>query len=114
MRFSIIILGFILLLQADILFSGCGQILAPTGGPRDSLPPRLLSANPPNSTTGFKGNRIVLNFDEFVVLEQLRENLLVSPAPNNDPYIDYKLRSVIIKLRDTLESNTTYSINLGN
>lgn len=114
MKIILLFLVCIFLLNADVMLSGCGQILAPTGGPRDSLPPKLLSADPANESVNFKGNRITLNFDEYVTLDQLRENLLVSPSPKSDPYIDSKLRSVIIRLRDTLESNTTYTINLGN
>ena len=97
-----------------VLTSGCGQIMTPTGGPRDSLPPKLISATPPPGTTNFKGNRITLTFNEYVRIEELQKNLLVSPTPKNNPYIDFKLRTVTIKLRDTLESNTTYTINLGN
>ena len=114
MKIILLILAGVALLNTDVLLSGCGQILAPTGGPRDSLPPKLMSAVPPNQSVNFRGNRITLNFDEYVTLDQLRENLLVSPSPKNDPYIDSKLRSIIIKLRDTLEANTTYTINLGN
>jgi len=97
-----------------VLTSGCAQIVTPTGGKRDSIPPVLLTANPPSHTTNFKGNRITLNFNEYVELNQLRENLLVSPNPKNDPYVDYKLKTVSIKLRDTLQPNTTYTIDLGN
>jgi hypothetical protein len=97
-----------------VLTSGCAQIVAPTGGKRDSLPPVLLNANPPLRTTNFKGNRINFTFDEYVVIDQLRENLLVSPTPKLDPYVDFKLKTVTIKLRDTLQPNTTYSIDLGN
>ena len=97
-----------------VLTSGCAQIIAPTGGPRDTLPPKLVSANPKMKATNFTGNRITLYFDEYVHIEDLQQNLLVSPTPKNNPYIDYKLRSVTIRLRDTLEPNTTYTINLGN
>src|SRR6476620_2354445 len=98
----------------DLYLSGCAQIIAPTGGTRDSLPPKLLSASPDNHSTFFKGNRITLNFDEYVQLQDVRQNLVVSPTPQVDPYVDYKLRSVIIKLKDSLIPNTTYTINLGN
>ena len=47
-------------------------------------------------------------------MQELQQNLIVSPTPINNPYIDHKLRTVTIKLRDTLEPNTTYTINLGN
>ena len=97
-----------------VLTSGCAQIVAPTGGARDTLPPKLVSANPTQPATNFTGNRINLYFDEYVQIQELQQNLLVSPTPKNNPYIDYKLKSVTIRLRDTLEPNTTYTINLGN
>jgi uncharacterized protein (DUF2141 family) len=49
-----------------------------------------------------------------VQLQDIQQNLLVSPTPKRNPYIDSKLRTVTIRLRDTLEANTTYTINLGN
>ncbi len=94
--------------------SGCAQIGAPTGGPRDSIPPKLLNANPPNGTLNFKGNHITLTYDEYVQLQKVQENLLVSPTPKITPNVDYKLRTVTIKIRDTLEPNTTYRFDLGN
>ena len=97
-----------------VLTTGCAQIVSPTGGKRDSIPPVLLAANPPSGTINFKGNRITLNFDEYIVIDRLRENLLVSPTPKNDPYVDFKLKTATIKLRDTLQPNTTYRIDLGN
>ena len=100
--------------SGQFYLSGCAQILAPTGGPRDSIPPKLISASPPERTTNFTGNRINLNFDEYIQLDQLQENLIVSPTPKVNPLVDYKLRTVTIKLKDTLLPNTTYAINFGN
>ena len=97
-----------------ILTSSCAQIIAPTGGLRDSLPPRLVTTNPKQPATNFTGNKINLYFDEYVQIQELLQNLLVSPTPKLNPYIDFKLRSVTIRLRDTLEPNTTYTIDLGN
>ena len=96
------------------LLSGCAQIVAPTGGPRDTIPPVLVSTNPKVPATHFSGNRITLYFDEYVQIKDIQQNLLVSPSPKFNPYIDSKLRTVTIRLRDTLEPNTTYTINLGN
>ncbi|HEY8658316.1 MAG TPA: Ig-like domain-containing protein [Hanamia sp.] len=105
-------LGFCYFLS--VMGSGCAQIGMPLGGPKDTIPPVLLNSNPPNNTTRFKGNRIVLTFDEYVQLNNLQENLLVAPTPKITPNVDYKLKTVTIKLRDTLLANTTYSIQLGN
>ena len=93
--------------------TSCANMIPPTGGPIDSLPPRLVTATPKDSATNFTGNRITLTFDEYVELQSAFENVLVSPTPKIQPNIDYKLRNVTIKLRDTLEANTTYSINFG-
>jgi uncharacterized protein (DUF2141 family) len=98
----------------SIIAGSCAQIMSPTGGPRDSFPPILVNANPANRTTNFTGNRITLSFDEYIQLQDLQQKLLVSPTPKINPNINFKLKEVTIKIRDTLEPNTTYSISLGN
>jgi hypothetical protein len=113
-RILLFFLAIIFLWNMQSLISGCAQIVSPTGGVKDSLPPKLVGANPKLRSTNFKGNKITLDFDEYVELQDVRQNLLVSPSPKKDPNVDYKLRTVTIKLRDTLEPNTTYTINLGN
>jgi uncharacterized protein (DUF2141 family) len=98
----------------SVMGSGCAQIGMPTGGPRDSLPPVLVSAVPPNKTINFKETRITFTFDEYVHLQDLQKYLLVAPVPKIIPNINSKLRTVTIKIRDTLQPNTTYSFQLGN
>ena len=88
-------------------------MVPPTGGPRDSLPPVLVRATPNDFATNFAANRIVLEFDEFVDVQNTFENVLVSPTPNNLPVVNYRFRTVNIRIKDTLEPNTTYSINFG-
>lgn len=94
--------------------TGCANMIPPGGGPRDTLAPRLLTALPKDSAVNVKTNRIVLNFDEYIDGKDLQQQLIVSPLLSNLPTIDYKLRTVTIKLRDSLEPNTTYSFNFGN
>ncbi len=103
-----------LLYIMSIIGSSCAQIGAPTGGPRDSIPPVLINATPPNHSINFKGNRVTLTFDEYIQLQNVQQDLLVSPTPKIIPNINYKLKEVTIKLRDTLEPNTTYSIDFKN
>ncbi len=103
-----IVFIFLLLLQ-----TGCANIIPPGGGPRDTLAPVLVKAVPADSTTRFNANKISLYFDEYVVVDNLQENLIVSPNPKNIPTVESKLHTVSIRLRDTLEPNTTYSLNFG-
>ncbi len=98
----------------SILEMGCAQIGAPVGGPRDSLPPVLLSAVPENSTINFTGKTIRLTFNEYIQIADIQKNLLVSPTPVINPDVNWKLRDVTIRLRDTMQPNTTYVIDLGN
>jgi hypothetical protein len=91
---------------------GCANIIPPSGGDRDSLPPVLVTALPKDSATQVKSRNITLTFDEFVQLKET-ENIIVSPLPKNVPIFDYKLRNVTVRLRDSLEPNTTYSIDFG-
>jgi uncharacterized protein (DUF2141 family) len=98
----------------SVVGSGCAQIVAPTGGLRDTIAPVLQKSSPPNGSVNFTGNRIVLTFDEYVQLQKLQENLLISPTPKIIPNVDFKLKTVTIKIRDTLEPNTTYRFDLGN
>lgn len=88
-------------------------MIPPGGGPRDSLPPRLVIANPKDSATNVKTKNILLTFDEFVSLQNT-ETIIYAPVPKNLPQVDYKLRNVTVRFKDSLEENTTYSIDFGN
>jgi uncharacterized protein (DUF2141 family) len=100
--------------SVSILGTGCAQIGAPTGGPKDTIAPNLVNASPSNRSVNFKGNRITLTYDEYVQLLKLQDNLLVNPTPIIIPNVTSKLKTVSIKIRDTLEPNTTYRLDFGN
>jgi len=105
----------IVLAHIYMLFTGgCAQIGAPTGGPKDTLVPVLVKASPENKTIQFKGNKVVLSFDEYIDLQDLPSNLLISPVQKYSPVISYNLKTITIKFKDTLAPNTTYSLNFGN
>lgn len=91
----------------------CAQIVAPTGGPKDSIPPYLVSATPPDSALHFNASRIELTFDEFIQLQNLQKEMIIAPTPKRQPEIRAKLRTITIRWNDTLKPNTTYTINMG-
>ena len=107
-------LNLLLLGVVSLVFIGCGQQIPPTGGPKDSLPPKLVAAIPQYGTKNFKADKITLIFDEYITLEKPFEKLIYSPTPKTNPQANGKLKTVTIKLKDTLEENTTYSIDFGN
>jgi hypothetical protein len=107
------IFALIVLLAFSSIGPGCANIVPPAGGPRDSLPPILEKSSPHDSIRNFTGNKISFAFNEFVELQNTQENIVVSPLPKTFPTVEYKLNTVTVKLKDTLESNTTYHILFG-
>lgn len=110
---SLITLSFFFLI-IEVSQTGCANIIPPGGGPRDSLPPRLVTALPKDSSFNTQAKKIVLTFDEYVEVKDITENLVVSPLPKNAPFVESKLKTVTIKLKDSLEPNTTYTFDFGN
>lgn len=112
--FSLIFL-FIVVAFYAVLPVGCANIIPPSGGPRDSTAPRLISAVPKDSTLNFRGNRITFTFDEYIGDPQdLQTNLLFTPTFEVNPEIAVRARTMTLTFRDSLEPNTTYIFNFGN
>lgn len=93
---------------------GCANIVPPLGGPKDTLPPNIVRLSPKDCTRNFTGDKITIVFDEYIDLDNVQQNLIVSPVPKVNPSVNRKLNELTIKIRDTLEPRTTYSYNFGN
>jgi hypothetical protein len=95
---------------------GCANIIPPSGGPRDTIPPVFISATPPDSTINFKGDRIVLEFNEE--LDDPKDpgnNLIFTPSFEVNPDVSTKGKEVTVNFKNAkLQPNTTYVINFGN
>ncbi|CAI2765701.1 hypothetical protein Flavo103_34700 [Flavobacterium collinsii] len=93
----------------------CAKRGSITGGLKDTLAPVLKYSSPKNFSTDFKGNEIILGFDEYVKLKNLNKQLIISPPMKREPLILPTTASkvITIKIKDTLLPNTTYSFNFG-
>ncbi len=112
--YSFFILIILTIIEIQVQTS-CANIIPPSGGPRDSLPPVLIKAVPADSSLHFNANRITLTFNEYVQLDpQLLQSIITSPNPVQQPYAQSHLQTVTVRLKDSLQPNTTYSINFGN
>lgn len=107
------ILKFILPAALGALVYSCATIVAPTGGPKDITPPKMISSEPKNLSANFAGNKLVLNFDEYVQLKTPEKFMLISPPLQTLPEIKIKGHSVVVKIEDSLRSNTTYNFYFG-
>jgi hypothetical protein len=108
-----IINGFIVFVAGYIIFS-CANPVTPSGGPKDTEPPKFIKSEPPIYSRNFSGDKIRLAFDEFIQLKDLNEQVIISPPMTLAPEFKLKGKSVIIEINDELKENTTYNIFFGN
>lgn len=91
---------------------------APQGGPKDTIPPILVSTFPLYNTVGYpqkpaRKERIVFTFDEYVVLKEATKNIFLSPPLSKPVEAAIRGKSVVFTFPDTLAANTTYSLSTG-
>jgi hypothetical protein len=94
----------------------CARQSAPTGGPKDTQPPRVDSLrSTPNFSTNFAERRIRLRFDEWVTLSDVGTQVVVSPPFAKKPEVTLRGKTVTVAFdkAEQLRPNTTYTINFG-
>jgi len=96
------------------LISGCANVVAPTGGERDSTPPTVISSAPENLTTNFKEKEIRISLSEFFSLNNPASEIYLSPTANGKLKWRTRKKNLFIILPDSLKENTTYTIHFGN
>lgn len=104
---------FSLIVFVVLVLGSCASRVQPNGGAKDTKAPKLVSSEPANEATLFKGDKITLNFDEFVELKDGGTGIIVSPPLINPPDISLKGKSIQIRFKETLDTSTTYNITLG-
>jgi hypothetical protein len=95
------------------LVGGCASQKTIQGGPRDSIAPKVLRMVPENLTTNFNAKTITIQFDEYFKLNDQFREFSVSPDMERLPQLKIKKRALEISFQDTLEKNTTYTLNFG-
>lgn len=110
LKYSLLCLGMLL---TAFLAQRCANAVAPTGGPKDTIPPVVVQAVPENNSTNFVGKSIEITFDEYITLENANQNVLISPPLTEKPDIKLKNKTVVVKFKESLAANTTYTINFG-
>lgn len=89
----------------------CAKQTVPTGGPKDTIPPSLISSTPLNKQTNFRSQVITLTFDEYVNINNPREQLIITPSLGKNSEMKAKKKTVTLELASPPEDSTTYTIN---
>jgi len=85
----------------------------PSGGQKDTLAPTLAARWPEQGATNFAGQELWVEFDEFVQLNNIAENLVVSPPMDPAPKVALKGRTLVVELPEPPRDSTTYSLSFG-
>jgi len=96
-----------------LLLAGCAQMANPTGGAKDTNPPALLRASPADQSLLFSAMVIRFDFDEYLTLNDIQNELIISPPLRTKPEVLLKKKSVLVKLKEPLRDSTTYTFNFG-
>ena len=110
---------FYFFLYTILFFSviNCAKKASPTGGPKDTIPPVLISASPKLNTTFFDKEEVKFIFNEYVKLNEIDKQLIISPPLKIGGYKLYPTMSaskkITLSILDTLLDNTTYTFNFG-
>ncbi|QTN38405.1 Ig-like domain-containing protein [Cryomorphaceae bacterium] len=103
----------VLIYIVAIFTFSCAQPGSPSGGPKDLDPPEAFEAQPPLGSVQFSAKKITVPFNEYIQLNGLNQQLLISPPMKEQPDIYLKKKSLVIEFQEDLRSNTTYTLNFG-
>ena len=96
--------------------SSCARTMqGPVGGPKDTIPPVVVSMKPAQGSTNFpiEKGRIVITFNEYVQVKEPTKFIVLSPPLKKNPEYRMKGKSLVFKFPLPLDSNTTYCLDWG-
>lgn len=97
------------------IFTGCANIVPPTGGKKDTTPPKLVEMSPEDSLLNTRVTRIEMEFDEFITINEPGKEIQVSPVLPVPVFTQVNGKKLTVKIPDSLlKENTTYRVSFGN
>jgi len=105
------IFSFLVFIIIYYFLTSCANQMSPTGGPKDTIPPVLINSIPINQSLNFKRQEIVLEFDERIKTEKIKDQLIITPLTESD--YDYTIKKNTLKLsfEEPFKDSTTYTLN---
>jgi len=104
----------LLLFLIIYLFFSCAQQNQPlSGGPIDTVPPKIIFTNPELFDTNFLEQIIVIKFNEFIIADNIDQEFFSSPPFTKNPKFKVKGRKLIIHLKEPLQDSATYTFTFG-
>ena len=95
------------------MIAACASIGNPDGGEYDETPPHVVASYPADGSTKIGAKKMSILFNEYIKLENASEKVIVSPPQTESANIRADGKRIKITLYDTLQANTTYTIDFG-
>ena len=109
----IVLISFLSLMIVELLLN-CAQIVAPTGGKKDTLAPIIVKIIPANQSKNFNGKQIDILFDEYVSVDNIQQQLSITPNLEGTYETKIMPKGVRLTFDKPFKANTTYSLNFRN
>jgi hypothetical protein len=87
--------------------------MGPQGGPRDTIPPAIVKEEPLSGTLNMQSKKLDITFDEYIQLNDIQNNVLISPPQQTPPEIKAIGKKLSVVFQDELQDSTTYTIDFG-
>lgn len=97
-----------------LCFCNCAVQVAPSGGPVDKTPPKILEIMPQvNSTFVPLDQKVEIVFSEAMDRKSFERAIFITPDPGERVKYKFKKNKLNIEFLDSLKTNRTYVITLG-
>ena len=87
--------------------------VGPQGGPKDETPPKMVKETPPNGTVDYHEKKIEITFDEYLQMNDVANQVLISPPQQRPPDVRAVGKKVTVTFDEDLRDSTTYTIDFG-
>jgi len=103
-----------LMVSGTAFLVACASIGNPQGGPKDTKPPVVVKSSPEAFSTNFSGNKIEIEFNEYVQLKEVKQLFMTSPPMQKQPDITMRGKKVVVKFEEEFRKDVTYSMKFFN
>jgi hypothetical protein len=104
---------YFLLLSFTYFLNSCANIHPPTGGPKDTISPKvdLDKSYPKPNTLNYKEKVVELTFDENIQINNINDQLLITPLEENPYKVVPRRNKIRLEFEKPFSPNTTYTLN---
>ncbi len=104
---------FLLLLCTSLVSWKCAAFAPPSGGKKDTIPPELLSANPPSGTVRLLEQVVELAFSEYMDEKSFATGIRIAPVLEDDPVVKFMGNRVRVFFPDGIKNDMTVVLTLS-